>query len=720
LVVVYHLWPGVLTGGYVGVDIFFVISGFLITGGLVARPPGTWRDVADFWGRRIRRLLPASFLVIIATGVAAWLVGPPSAWVQTARDAVAAAVYAENWNLWQQSADYLGRGGTPSIFQHFWSLSVEEQFYVFWPVMILAVAAVWRRAQKRSSGISVRRPVAWAVGAVATVSFGLSVWMTARDQAEAYLVTQTRMWELALGGLLACFWPWLESRLGRRPGVRAGMVAVGLAAMVAAAVGFTDATAFPGWVGLLPTVGAALFIAGGRNRTTSPAQGRAPVAGDVAATGRAEAGATPDTRGGAAPNPNLAGRTVTGDGVDGIDGLLNRFWSFRPIQYLGDMSYSVYLWHWPLILLAPNVLGRNLTVGTSLLVVLGTLGISAASYELVEKPFQRSRWMRARLRRTFVPAVAGMAAISVAGAVLYITVPAAIKRSIAADREHVRESPCMGAQRILDPGCASGQPDEETGPYPNPRFAWFDHSPAYDNGCTRHWTNPTPAKCRYGLLEGSGGNEVVLWGNSHAVQWLPGLERIADELQLGITTRLSSSCFPRAPGSRFDPLTESSPCVDVTSQELDAIRASRPDLVVVTNRASSPPQLHELAVESARWVLEQLTDAQIKVLLIRDIPREPSNRSIPDCLAANGGQPDRCAGPQESWIFPDPWADAAAEMGSDLIEVVDFNNAICDGEVCTGLVGSVVAYFDDDHLSITFVETLAPQLSAAIEGALAR
>jgi peptidoglycan/LPS O-acetylase OafA/YrhL len=703
LVVVYHLWPGVLTGGYVGVDIFFVISGFLITGGLVTRPPKTWHDVADFWGRRIRRLLPASFLVIVATGVAAWLVGPPSAWVQTARDAVAAAVYVENWNLWHKSTDYLARGGVPSIFQHFWSLSVEEQFYVFWPVLMLAVVVLWHRKDHGGDTASVRLPITLVVGAAAGVSFALSVWMTIRNPAEAYLVTQTRVWELALGGLLACFWPRLEDRLAPHPTMRAGAVAVGLVAMIAAAVWFSDATPFPGWVALLPTAGAALFIVGGRAPTDLRPRAKAPELGnDKLGEHVSSLQVKPDI------DPN------------GIDRFLKHFWSLRPIQYLGDMSYSVYLWHWPLMLLAPYVLGSELSLGTSALVILATLGLSAVSYAFVEQPFQRWRWIRSRPKRTFVPAVASMAVLGLVGSGVYVGVESTGMSEVASAREHVRQSQCLGAQRILDPTCAVTGTADEAGPYPDPRFGSLDQPTAFGDGCTRHWDDPSPHRCRYALPEESAKWEVVLWGNSHAVQWLPGLQRSARDLDLGITTWLSSACFPRAPGGKFDALTFRDECVDVTEEELDAIRAHEPDLVVLSNRVEAPPDKYDLAVESASWVLQQLTEAEMKVIVIRDNPREPAERSIPDCLALNADRIDRCSGPREDWLSPDPWVDAAAAFGPDLVEVLDFTDAICGREVCRGIVGSVVAYFDDDHLSATFVETLAPQLSAAVQGALAR
>jgi peptidoglycan/LPS O-acetylase OafA/YrhL len=261
MVVVYHFWPTALPGGYVGVDVFFVISGFLITGGLISRPPGAWRDVLDFWARRIRRLLPAAFLVIAATWLAALAFAPASTWRQTARDGVAAAAYAENWNLWRKSTDYLAGDGLPSVFQHFWSLSIEEQFYVVWPLALWAAAAVVRRLKPAL----VPGTVLAVAGLATTASLVCSVWLTAGNPRAAYLVSPTRVWELSLGGILAASWRPLTRALIRPRLVWARLASrgAGLAAMVTAAFAFSGSTPFPGAAALLPTIGSALFIAAG-------------------------------------------------------------------------------------------------------------------------------------------------------------------------------------------------------------------------------------------------------------------------------------------------------------------------------------------------------------------------------------------------------------------------------------------------------------------------
>ncbi len=214
LVVVYHLHAAALPGGFVGVDVFFVISGFLITSHLVSRPPASAGALAAFWGRRVRRLLPASLVVLAATLVAVRLFSPETAWQATASDARAAALYVVNWALAGQAVDYLAADNAPTAVQHFWSLSVEEQFYFGWPLLVAGVALLARRR-----GTSTRTALAVAFGVVTAASFAWSVHLTQTNPAAAYFVTPTRVWELGAGGLLAVLVPGTVA--GRRAAERA-------------------------------------------------------------------------------------------------------------------------------------------------------------------------------------------------------------------------------------------------------------------------------------------------------------------------------------------------------------------------------------------------------------------------------------------------------------------------------------------------------------------
>ncbi|WP_237769839.1 acyltransferase, partial [Kytococcus sp. HMSC28H12] len=255
-VLAYHAGLPVITGGFAGVDIFFVLSGFLITGQLLKEVDRTGTvDLPAFYGRRFKRLLPAATMVLLFTAIGTWLLLPLTRFKDVAWDIGASAVYLINWRLANQSVDYLAEDTEPSPLQHFWSLAVEEQFYVVWPLVLLVVGLVVRRA---------RTPLAptatLGLLAIAVPSLVWSVVHTASSPATAYFVTTTRLWELAVGGLVACgaaVWPRLDRRLG------AALVAVGLLMLGVAFLVITSRTPWPGSAALLPTIGTALALVGG-------------------------------------------------------------------------------------------------------------------------------------------------------------------------------------------------------------------------------------------------------------------------------------------------------------------------------------------------------------------------------------------------------------------------------------------------------------------------
>ncbi|MFC6344952.1 acyltransferase family protein, partial [Nocardioides hankookensis] len=212
LVIAYHLYPNRVPGGYVGVDVFFVLSGFLITSHLFREADSTSHlSLVRFWGRRIRRLLPASLLVLAVSLVLTWVWVPQSMWEQTLRQIGASALYVENWALAAEAVDYSAIGNEPTLVQHYWSLSVEEQFYLVWPLLVVAALLLVRRR-----GVALRPVLTGVFGAVVLASFVYSVVITSHDTARAYFVTPTRAWEFGVGALVGLLGasadPWLRTR----------------------------------------------------------------------------------------------------------------------------------------------------------------------------------------------------------------------------------------------------------------------------------------------------------------------------------------------------------------------------------------------------------------------------------------------------------------------------------------------------------------------------
>jgi peptidoglycan/LPS O-acetylase OafA/YrhL len=345
--VVSHLWPNSLfAGGYVGVDVFFVISGFLISSQLIREIDGTGRlRLARFYARRVRRLLPAAFLVLVFVATAAYLLVPRPQWPAYGREITASALYWQNWLV-------ATKPGDPTLFtalQHYWSLSVEEQFYLCWPLLLLVLFKI--PAKVRFTGIAV----------VGLASLAFSVYLTGANQYVAYLITPVRVWEFALGAVVAMAGTKLEL-----PRIAANLASLaGMAAMLFAVYVFDGHSEFPGALALVPAVGAALVIAGG----TSPhRQWHTPVT------------------------------------------------SWAPVQLVGDLSYSLYLWHWPLIVLAgyafPGaVAGGTLSTPVCIAIVAASLALAYLSTRFVEDPIRFWPPLVRNLRLTFTSMVAGIVVV---------------------------------------------------------------------------------------------------------------------------------------------------------------------------------------------------------------------------------------------------------------------------------------------------------------------
>ena len=296
-VVVFHYWPDLITGGYIGVDVFFAISGFLITGHLVREVDRSGHvSLPGFWARRARRILPAALLVLLFCTVATFLIVPLNLWDQFFREIQASTLYVENWNLAREAVDYLGAENRPSPVQHYWSLSVEEQFYIVWPVLIL-IAMMFVR---KGSALLRRRSITTMLLLLTGASLAYSIWDTAINPAAAFFVTPTRVWEFGAGGLLA-----LAATNTARPALRAAVSWLGIAMILVAAFAYNPQTPFPGIAAALPIAGTLAVIWAG--------------------------------------SPDLRWSPL-------------HWMKLRGTQWAGDVSYSIYLWHWPLLILAPFLL----------------------------------------------------------------------------------------------------------------------------------------------------------------------------------------------------------------------------------------------------------------------------------------------------------------------------------------------------------------------------
>lgn len=650
MVVVFHLWPSALPGGYVGVDVFLVISGFLITRHLLDKPPISRGGLADFWGRRVRRLLPAATGALVGTALLALLLMPSTTLAALARATTTSAFAIENWNLIALSSDYLAADDNPSPVQHFWSLGVEEQFYFVWPLVIAACLAplIARRA---------RGAVGFAVVTVVVVSLALSILVTGTGGAFAYFATMTRVWELGIGAVLAV---WHSRLVGRgAPWARRALWWAGAAAITVAGFAFGDLAAFPGYRALLPVLGAAAMIA------ASP---------------------------------------------DGLRGVGERVYGGTAVQWAGDRSYSIYLWHWPLIVALGAVMVTDWRFAT--LVLAGTVALAAASKRWLEDVPRRSPRLIGSRRLTAGLLVACTAVSLVAAGGLW-----AIQR---AERNHgermlatVAGDPCLGAASARDAMCP------ELAMATTPVQASQDKPQVYADDCWNSRPFTSRVVCIYG--EPHGALTVALYGNSHAGQWQPPLAEAVESRKGRLDTYLSSECYSVDVPIDFGSARLSANCLGLQTWAADQIAAGDYDVVVMANRSHQPlagvakADRFQAQLEAYARVMQRFVDAGEAVLVIRDTPYPHAD--IPECLASKVAK--ECSTARTDALPPDPLVAAAESLGEDAVAILDVSDLLCGEEKCQPVIGGLITNFDQGHFASAFARTLEPEVSQALEATIA-
>lgn len=671
VVVLNHLLGDRVSGGFTGVDVFFVISGFLITSHLIENPPRSLDGILGFWGRRVRRLLPASLTVLIATIVASGIWLPQSMWANTIAQARGAALYVVNFTLQNQAVDYL-RGTDPvTPVQHYWSLSVEEQFYFAWPMLILVLSVFTGWVAKHAHADTHRLIYLCGLLALTAASFAWSIHVTEVRPAAAYFDSAARMWELGAGGILAVTLPSLDLRIRGTTfeRFRTPVAFIGWFVMAGVVVSYSHATPFPSWRAAVPIAGALLVIA-----------------------------AASESR-------------VFGLGI---------------VQWVGDRSYSIYLWHWPIWILL-NVTGHGGHLGQAVTLV-ATMAMSWATYKYVETPFRTRQYWRP-LPRTYALGAALMA-VSLAATAVWSAELQKLEskeqyRHIAARKVWGQ---CFGGG-FLDPGLKCS-PKEGVSIVPSAAFASGDDfiRGIKEAGFTDCMAKDSPTwtlnHCTMGDTTSS--TTIAVVGNSHASQWMPALLEIADTEHYRLVQVQAAGCpfllYSILPG-----------CARWQRAALAYLKSLRPDLVILANDVGGdqnsgqsqgigamlpgiPPSVDLNAVVPLySRLLTELVAERIPTLVIRDTPSPLHESHVaepldPRCLERSGESLSSCRGERSRWEYDDPAITAARELASPLVSVADLNNYICGPSICHAIVGGVVVRNDASHLSATYSRTLAPYL----------
>lgn len=578
LVLIFH--AKFVTGGFIGVDIFYVISGFLITGLLLKELKSTGRiSLKAFYLRRSKRLLPASFLVLFATAIFAWLVLPPISRGSIGRDLIATTLYISNYLFaWWQN-DYQNLNATPSPFIHYWSLAVEEQFYIFWPLFIIALAKL-KSVRKFLIGFSL----------VTVVTFALGVWLTIVSPIWAFYSLPTRAWELSIGALIA-----LLPALRRQS---RSLAVVGAIALIVSAFWFNERTAFPGAYALLPVLGTAALLS--------------------------SIGAWPQ------PLKWLATNRIS--------------------VWLGKISYPLYLWHWPVLVLPIALFTRDLFLWERIAALIVTVILADLTTRFVEEPLRLRSFSP---RRVVLSTVTAMSFALLLG----FGITQSTTSAILVDGKQVT-------------------------------FASIESRPSpYADGCHLNYHQSISPLCEFGKLDSN--KTVVLYGDSHAVQWFPALEKLAVEKGFKLITLTKSAC------PSIDVVRESvgafkmSNCAAWRQNVIKRLAAAKPDLIILSSFEHFVPQgdprnVKQWWVEGSKRTYQLLKPLASRIVYLLDTPLP--KRNIPDCLASTSA--DKCS--------------ADSKLGLPQLadfEIIDPAKWLCE-ESCPAIVRGNVAYRDASHISV--------------------
>ncbi|MFK4853265.1 acyltransferase family protein [Microbacterium sp. ZW T6_19] len=673
LVVVYHLWPGRLPGGFVGVDVFFVISGFLITLHLLGSLLESGRvRLLRFWANRIWRLLPASLVVLAVCWVFTVMSTPLTTASNALKQIGAASAYVVNWVLAFDSVDYLARDNVPTIVQHYWSLSVEEQFYVLWPLLLTAiVACAGFVLTGRRREIDRDRRANWLLAVIlilAISSFAYSILTTHFIPARAYFDTFTRAWEFAAGGLLAVVvtrFPAAVQSLRAHPLVAAAAVPqiVGFILIGASGLLMSSSTPFPsGWAGI-PVLGTVLVMLGG------------------------------------APRAGWFTGTV----------------GWRPVQFIGDISYSLYLWHWPLIIGFSIVASRRHSIVEGIGLLVAAFVLAWLTKILIEDPVRRRGRRTVAVWPAFLVAVVG-AAVLIAASTTVVQARAAQAEAVAQQQleQIVDETGCTGANATL--GTSECETPFALTPGANPVHAEKDLDP----GWCLTWFDQEWLSCDFGDAGGEAGT-VAIVGDSHAAALTnPFGDYLADKgWRLETFTRFGCPGLSQSSiGLRAQTPETEQACADWSQRVLDELTTRDDiDMVVFTSFESAyaqpeAPGAAQLTSGSIERTLGAVADSGKRVVLMRDFAAT-GGVDIPTCVASTKRPDVDCSMPVESAYPPGPFDQAIADLG-DRISVVSPQPSSCDAERCYGVVGDVVVYADDNHVSETFARSLMPYLGPAL------
>jgi peptidoglycan/LPS O-acetylase OafA/YrhL len=690
-VVLFHADVPGLGGGFVGVDVFFVISGFLITG-LLWREANTTGTVGlrRFYGARARRLLPASAAVGVFIMLCSAVLTPALMARRVIGDGIASALYVSNYRFILQGVDYLGASMPPSPFQHYWSLGVEEQFYLVWPALIIGTAWLIRHARRRTRAQAAPSERAYLVvlALVGGASFALSLVATRVVPPAAFFSLPTRAWELAVGGLVA-----LTAGRWRRLPPRAAAIAgwAGLGVILLACTKLGPLTPYPGSAALLPVLGTALVIGAG---CATPSQG--------------------------------CGRVL----------------AVSPMRAIGRVSYSWYLWHWPVLLMALGAIAPIIGHGPwlALAAVLISGGLAVLTLRLVENPLRFAASLRRSTNRGLALGGAVTAVAVCVGLALLVLVPTPVGRGAPAAALTFNAGPVpagstLGAydaavQQALAQVQAAVAASAGLKAVPsnlNPTLA--DTTAEFKalrlGGCLRNSFERGQPECATGDTAST--TTAALVGDSNAAMWFPALQHVATQRHWRLETLAKGNC-PLLDLPIFEPFLrrEYTECDQWRGQILARLQAEHPRLIVLSMQrkygarygwASGFTSYDPAWIDSLTRLVRQLRGTGAKVLVLGPIPDPHS--ATPDCLSGHLDDVAACTPPRSTAVNQPGILAETSATNSGGGQYADLTGLFCTPDRCPVIVGNTLVYLDGRHVTVEYSRLLAPVMGALADRAIA-
>jgi peptidoglycan/LPS O-acetylase OafA/YrhL len=669
LVAVFHVWFGRVSGG---VDVFLALSGFFFGGRVLrtAMTPG-----ASLWPvpevtRLVRRLLPALVIVLAAAAVLTIFIQPETRWETFADQSLASLGYYQNWELANTASDYLRAGEAVSPLQHIWSMSVQGQFYIGFLALIFGCAVVFRRIFGRHMRIA----FILLLSALTIASFVYAISAHNADQATAYYNSFARAWELLLGALVGA----LVTRLRLPMWLRTVIALIGLAAILACGALIDGVHEFPGPWALVPVGATMLFILSAANRMADPHTG------------------------GRMPAPN-------------------RLLATAPFVALGAMAYSLYLWHWPLLIFYLSYTGYprvNFVEGAAVLVVSGVLAWLTTKY--VENPLRYRASaastpavpLRARLRRPtmVLGSVVVLLAVALTATSFTWREHVTIERSNGKELTGLSSRDYPGARALLNKAKVPKLPMR-----PTVLEARNDLPRTTEDGCISEFDNVGVINCTYG--DESATRTIALAGGSHAEHWITALDLLGRMHNFKVVTYLKMGCpltteeVPLVMGDNR-PYPK---CHEWNERVMDKLVADHPDFVFTT--ATRPWNIKPGDVMPANYlgIWQTLSNNNIPILAMRDTPwlvRNGQPYFPADCLA-EGGNAISCGVKRSDVLSPyNPTLDFVARF--PLLKPLDMSDAVCRQDICRAVEGNVLLYHDAHHISTTYMRTMTSELGRQI------